>query len=116
MLSLAMVCAFLAVVLLIFGIFPTARSERRPTLNLQDIGSGTQTLTGKTKKKQSPLFFVRLLSTIIKPLIVPEMRRRLVRDLGISRSDMSPEDFMFFKIVTVVAFLILLPRLFPALR
>jgi tight adherence protein C len=113
MLSLAMICAFLAVVLLIFGIFPTARSERRPTLNLQDIGSGPQVITAKSKKKQSPLFFVRLMSIVIKPLIVPDMRRRLLRDLSISQSDMSPEDFMFFKIITVSAFLFLLPRLFP---
>ena len=113
MLSLAMIFAFLAVVLLVYGVFPTVKSDRRPKLNLQELGAGPQVIDVKPKRKQSPLFFVRLLSIIIKPLIVPEMRRRLMRDLSISQSDMSPEDFMFFKIVTVTAFLILLPRLFP---
>jgi tight adherence protein C len=108
-----MIFAFMAVVLLVFAVFPVVKSDRRPTLNLQELGAGSQPIDAKTKKKQSPLFFVRLLSTIIKPLIVPEMRRRLMRDLSISQSDMSPEDFMFFKIVTVTAFLILVPRLFP---
>ncbi len=114
MLAMGLIFVFIAIVLFIFGMFPISRVESRPTLNFQDIGSSTSVFESKDKKKTSPLIFVRALSFVFKPLILPEMRRRLVRDLSISRSDMSPEDFMFFKVVTVVALLFLVPRFFPA--
>jgi tight adherence protein C len=113
MLSFAMVLAFLAVVLLVYGLFPGAKTDSRPKLNLQEMGAGTPTVEVRAPKKKASLIPIRFLSMALKPLIVPEMRRRLIKDLSISQSDMSPEDFMFFKVVTVTAFLVLLPQLFP---
>lgn len=113
MLSVVMVLAFLTIFLLVYGLFPGAKVELRPKLNLEEMGAGKTPIEVKTAKKKSQFPLVRILSMALRPLIVPEMRRRLLRDLGIAQSDMSPEDFMFFKIVTVTAFLILLPQLFP---
>jgi tight adherence protein C len=113
MLSLVMILAFLAVFLLIYGMVPPSETTIRPKLNLQEMGAGTPPVDVKAPKKKSQLPLVRILSIVFRPLIVPEMRRRLLKDLNVAQSDMSPEDFMFFKVVTVSAFLFLLPQLFP---
>jgi len=86
--------------------------EERPTLNIQDFASDNAVSFEKPKPKKDPLAFIKALALINKPLVSTEMRRRISKNLSITQSNMTPEEFLLFKEITIGALLFLVPPLF----
>ncbi|MEI6437113.1 MAG: type II secretion system F family protein [Candidatus Omnitrophota bacterium] len=113
MLTAAMIFIFLFISLLFLGLSPVVKDER-PSLNLKGLGIMPITVKPKEEKKKIDRFFLlNAASVIVKPLVGPEMRKRLVRDLNISQTDMTPETFMMIKVLLVGVMLLVLPNTMP---
>ncbi|MBF0595775.1 MAG: type II secretion system F family protein [Candidatus Omnitrophica bacterium] len=114
MLTFAMIAVFACIGLLVIGLSPAAKTER-PSLNLKDLGVANAGMPTRTERKKiDPLFFLNAFSIMLKPIIAMEMRRRLVRDLAIAQSPLTPETFMLIKILVVGGLLFVLPGLLPS--
>lgn len=113
MLVAAMICVFLSISLLVLGIFPAAAEEARPSLNLKGLGVMASEKVKPVKKKFNLFHFLNMVSVVIKPIVGPDMRKRLVRDLTIAQIEMTPESFMLIKLVLVGGLLIFLPTVMP---
>ncbi len=111
MFILSLIFVFLGVWLLILAFSPIAK-EDRPTLNIQNLVLENPSPFEKTKAKKTSSKFIKGIAMINKPLISQDMRRTLLKNLGMAQSDMSPEEFLMFKEITMVAFLMLFPQLF----
>ncbi|MBF0386470.1 MAG: type II secretion system F family protein [Candidatus Omnitrophica bacterium] len=113
MLTATLILVFLSISLLIVGLSPVAKDDR-PSLNLKDLGISPLTPQAKVQKqKVDRFFFLNGIALIVKPLISPEMRKRLTRDLMISQTDLTPEAFMLIKLVLTGALIMLLSRVVP---
>jgi len=113
MLVLSLIMVFGGVLLLVLAFTPYGK-EDRPTLNIQNLVLENPSPFDKTKAKKSSSSPLKTIALINKPLISPDMRRALLKNLGLAQSDMTPEEFLLFKEITMVAFLFLLPGLFGA--
>jgi tight adherence protein C len=100
-----------AVTMLILSLSPVAKDDR-PTLNIQDFVTDAALPFEKPKPKKDPLAFLRSFAIINKPLISSEMRRRLLKNLGIAQSNVTPEEFFFIKEILIVTLLFLVPPMF----
>lgn len=113
MLSAAMIFVFVSITLLVAGISPATREER-PTLNLKELGVVPPTARASIEKRKiNRLFLLNMLAAVLKPVVGPEMRRRLARDLMIAQSDLAPESFLMIKLFLVGGLLLVLPGLMP---
>lgn len=115
MLTGALILVFLSLVFLVLSLTLFSAEAERPTLKLQDLGEGGTLF----RKRQKPAAFDALkqldkLSIFLRPLVSPQMRQRLTRDLGIARLKFSPETFFLLKIALIVLVIILLPGMVPA--
>lgn len=114
MLMVGMLFAGVAGFLLVVACSPLSRDER-PTLKFQELGISALSTPVKQEKKRFGLVGVlAMVALVLKPLIGPEMRKRLVRDLHIAQTAVTPELFILFKMLAVVVLLFLLPGFFPA--
>ncbi|NLE64833.1 MAG: type II secretion system F family protein [Elusimicrobia bacterium] len=106
MLMLGLLCTFLAGALLVFGIF-SGKKEERPSLRLDEVAGASS--VGKKQKGG----ILQAVGVLVRPLVTPEMRRRLLRDLSIAQWETSPEAFFAGKIVLIVLLLLIIPRVMP---
>ncbi len=114
MLTLGLIAFFLAIAALLIAFEPEEERQRRPSLNLRDLEVSPVSLLRKgDRKKDFALFFLNNIAFILKPLIGSEMRHRLVKDLGIAQSHMTPEVFLLLKFMIMGILFFLLPGLFP---
>ena len=110
-LFLGLLFVFIAFMMFILAFTPFVQEER-PTLNIQEFAIDTGLPFEKPKPKKNPLAFVKILALINKPLVSPEMRRALSKNLTIAQSNMSPEEFILFKEITIGVLLFLVPGFF----
>lgn len=113
LLFVGILMVFVAAATLVLA-FTSFLSSDRPTLNIQDFALESGLPIEKSRPKKDPLAFLKTVALINKPLISVELRRRLTRNLVIAQSNMSPEEFIFFKEVTIVAMLLVIPGFFGA--
>ncbi len=99
MLLLTLLFAYLSAFSAVLGAMPV-NVERRPTLNA--FG-----LTSVPKKKQNIFGYIRKIALINRPLVVGDIRKRLIKDLAISHQDISPEEFFLIKETLLVVLAIL---------
>ncbi|NTV29928.1 MAG: type II secretion system F family protein [Candidatus Omnitrophica bacterium] len=110
-LFLALLLIFVACMMLILAFTPFVQEER-PTLKMHDLMSDIDVPLDRPKPKKNPLVSLKILALINKPLVSPEMRRSLSKSLSITQSNMSPEEFLLVKEITIGALLLLVPGLF----
>ncbi|MBF0569992.1 MAG: type II secretion system F family protein [Candidatus Omnitrophica bacterium] len=117
MVSLMLLLFFLAFGMLVAGIF-IGPDEERPTLKWQEANAANKSTTGLApsliRKKPGTLSGLATMTAVLRPLVGPDMRRQMLRDLEIGRWDITPETFVFYRIVTIVLLTVLFLRLFPA--
>ncbi len=113
MLIAGMILVFVCVSFLFIGLSPVVKDER-PSLNLKDLGITPAGQTRMARKKIDRFFFLNMMSVVFKPVLGGEMRRRLIRDLTIAQSDLTPETFLMIKLVLVGLLLMILPKVVPA--
>jgi tight adherence protein C len=72
--------------------------EARPTLKMHDFGivSSEQTKK-KTERRSLVATFLRGMSVLNKPLISQEMRRNMLKNITVSHTGLSPEEFLLIK-------------------
>ncbi len=111
-----MIFVFLSFALLVIGVSPVAK-EARPSLNLKDLGGMSLAEKAKAKaqkKKIDRFFLLNMAAVVVKPIISPEMRKRMVSDLSLAQTDLAPESFMLIKVILVGLLLLVLPSVMPA--
>ena len=96
MLTVLLLNIYLCVFFFIIGVVPV-QWEYRPTLSAM----GIQTEQAK-KKKKSIWSSLRVLSKFNKPLCSGVIRQRLIKDLAIAHWNLSPEEFMLIKQLTII--------------
>lgn len=111
MLVLVTIGFFLCIAGLIVAFSPLV-VEQRPTLKFTDLAQKPKVATKARKKKTDPLFFVAFFAIILRPFIGGELRKKLLKNLAIAQSTMTPEVFMLMKIVSIVGLLFVLPGFF----
>lgn len=113
MLAIALVLVFLSFAFLVMGLIVFSSTAERPKLKLQDLAGDTHFSLKSQEKaihEQNP---IDKAAVILRPLLTPNMRRRLMRDLSIARVRCSPETFMLFKLFMFVMIASLLPGMIP---
>lgn len=95
MLTLMFLCFYLCFFSFVMGLMPV-NWEERPTLETLGLGPV------RAKKKKNILTFLRKIALISKPLCTGALRRRLSKDLTMSRVNMTPEEFLTLKIGLMV--------------
>ena len=72
--------------------------DARPTLYMHDFGvvSSEQTKK-KTERKSLVSSFLRGMSVLNKPLINQDMRRNMLKNISVSHTGISPEEFLLIK-------------------
>jgi len=101
MLTIVLVMAYLGGFSFILGLIPV-QWEVRPTLEALGFDA-----TETKKKRKGPLFFLRKIALINKPICSGGFRRRMAKDLTIAHVNLTPEEFIFIKEVGIVLVLIL---------
>jgi pilus assembly protein TadC len=114
MLTIALVLVFLSFALFVVGLLIFSSTADRPTLKLQDLGGGDAHFSVRSKARnlneKHPLDKI---SMFLRPIVTPQMRRRLTADLGIARLRFSPETFYLIKITLFAVMAALLPGMVP---
>ncbi|MBF0620152.1 MAG: type II secretion system F family protein [Candidatus Omnitrophica bacterium] len=113
MLIFATIFAFVAVTLLVIGAVPAAMDDK-PRLRIQDFGMAAQTSLQKEKNRGNPLNLLKILAVVAKPLLVPDLRKRISKDIAVAQLNISPEEFMLIKIVLFVTMPLLAMKVLPS--
>jgi len=92
MLTLCLTFCFLAGFSFILGLFPL-NLEARPTLQ----AFGYETSTSRKTKNKSPLGFLRAIAMVNRPLVSGPLRVRIMKDISMSHTNLTPEEFFLFK-------------------
>jgi len=110
---LPLLFAFFAGFALILGFWPVG-IDNRPKLQLdlkEDPLSGLAPLPGAASKKKGPAAFVLLITSKIaifnRPLTVMPLGRRMYKDLGMAKADITVEEFFLIKELLMVGFVFL---------
>ena len=106
MLIVCLMFAFFAMFALVLGFMPPGR----PTLKLNPLtAEGLDPPAAEKPKKKKPLHvllgIIGKLAFFNKPLAAVSLGRRIAKDLGMSRSALSVEEFLLIKEVFILAFL-----------
>jgi len=101
MLALVLMFVYLSIFSFVLGFFPL-EWEKRPTLGLNEKDYFAGAFASKKKKKLGIFLLFRNLAKINKPLCVGGLRQRMLKDLAISHTDLTPEEFFFLKEFGVV--------------
>jgi len=97
---LLILSAYFSIFSLVIGLMPV-QWETRPTL--ESLG-----MVPVSKKKKTKVFsLLNALSIINRPFCKGPLRRRLVKDLSIARTDLTPEEFFLIKEITLCAILLI---------
>jgi tight adherence protein C len=92
--------------------FTPISKDDRPTLNIKNLVLETSSPFDRPKAKPGGLGALKVLALFNKPLIAPDMRRSLIKRLGVAQLNMSPEEFFLFKEITIVGLLAVVPGFF----
>ena len=99
MITMILILVYLSAFSFVMGLIPIDW-EARPTLGV---------LGDEPKKKLKPVMLIfRKLSKFNQPLVKGNLRRRLLRDLATAHVNMTPEEFMLVKEVSVVLILLIM--------
>ncbi len=101
MLALVLLCVYLSVFSFILGFFPVKWEDR---LTLDPLGLGGD---APSKKKKGPFAFIRLIAKVNVPLAKGVLKKRIAKDLGMARLNMTVEEFIFLKELCIVLVLFL---------
>jgi len=112
MLTIAMICIFLCVSLFVMSFSPVGK-EARPSLNLRDLGLLPAAPVKKERKKFDPVEVFNQASSVIKPIVTGDLRQRLVRDLAIARTVVTPELFLLIKLGLVLGLMFFFWKVTP---
>ena len=111
MLTFCLILAFLSGFSFVLGfMLPLGLIDTRPKLQLQTLAFDVGGAPGPVaKKKKDPLLkmILRNMSVINKPLGSTMLRKRIARDLGMARSELTVDEFLFIKEALIVGLLIL---------
>jgi len=94
MLYIIILLSFLSAFSFVMGCFPLG-VERRPTL--QHFGYDVK----PAQKKTTVMSFVRAIAYINKPFCSGTIRTRLIKDLAMAHVNLTPEEFFFFKELSI---------------
>ena len=101
-LMLTLLASYLCLFSFVLGFMPF-EWERRPTL------VGALGLTSQQPKKKKSMFgFVRKIAMFNKPICQGALRRRIIKDLSIGHANMSPEEFVLMKEISIVLLVFLI--------
>ncbi len=102
MLTLAFILIFMTGLLIVLGVQFEVVAPR-PTLKLHEFGGLATQATKKVEaRKFSPLSLVRWLAVLNKPLVSPEMRRQMSKNLSLSHVGITPEEHLLIKEIAMV--------------
>lgn len=108
MLATILSLVFIMAVCMVLFLFLLMPSEIRPRLQSLLNHESVQ-----IKKQKKPFLFLRKFALINRPFCVGPLGKRIARDLGMAKVDLSPEEFFVIKEICI---LILLSLTFPMIE